>query len=73
MAILFPDFNPIENLWGIIKDCLNGMTFSSMNSLNNKLNSLCKNIEEDTVKRLLESIKDKMDAWMKLRGALANH
>ena len=45
-----PDLNPIENVLGIIKDCLKGKTFSSMSSLMNKSISILDNIEEDTVK-----------------------
>ena len=65
-----PDLNPIENLWGIIKDSLKGKTFSSMSSLKNKLISIWENIEEDIVKKLWDSIYDRMDVWIKFRGVL---
>ena len=44
-----------------------------MSSIKNKLINFWENIEEDTVKRLWESIYDRIDVWMELRGALINY
>ena len=56
-----PDLNPIENLWSIMKDKLKGKKFISMSSMKSKLIKLWENIDEDLVKRLCESIYNRID------------
>ena len=68
-----PDLNPIENLWSIMKDKLKGKKFISMSSLKSKLIKLWENIDEDWVKRLCESIYNRIDTWMETKGGLINY
>ena len=68
-----PDLNPIENLWSIMKDKLKGKKFISMRSLKSKLIKLWENIDEDLVKRLCESIYNRIDTWMETKGGLINY
>ena len=68
-----PDLNPIENLWGIIKGKLKGKTFTTMTSLKNKLINIWEHIELDLVERLCESIYERIEIWIKTKGALTNY
>ena len=45
-------------------------TFSLIASIKNKLSAFRKKFEEVTVKKLWESIYDKMDAWIEFREEL---
>ena len=65
-----PDLNPIENLWGIIKaDVYRGnKQFTNKNDLWNSIVESCRKIEPETIKRLTQSMDERIIKVLQSNG-----
>lgn len=63
-----PDFNPIENLWGILKRKVGLSKPSNLDELWNRLQELWLDIGQEEIRRLIESMPNRMRLAIKAKG-----
>ena len=66
-----PDLNPIENLWAIIKRSVysNGKQYSSKNDLWAAIQNAAKAVDPSTIKKLTDSVTERMFQVIKSQGS----
>ena len=66
----FPDLNPIENLWSVIKSSVldGGRQFTSKQQLWEAILSTCKTIEANTIQHLTESMDNGVQKLLSNKG-----
>jgi hypothetical protein len=69
-----PDLNPIENLWSIIKRQVyaDGKQYSSKNDLWMAIKESAASIPKSTIKKLTDSVNDRLFDVIRLHGAHVN-
>ena len=70
-----PDINPIENLWGIMKQRLNNINLQSRNQLIAEIVRMWNRDEEiqNNVRSLIESMPGRMEAVIRANGGSINY
>jgi len=63
-----PDFNPIENLWRILKKKVGQSKPTNLNELWEKLQEAWRSITEEEITRLINSMPQRMKSAIKNRG-----
>lgn len=63
-----PDFNPIENLWGLIKRRLRGRNTSTVPQLVKEIQDIWDNLEPSMLQRLAESVPQRLESCLKRKG-----
>ena len=68
-----PDLNPIENIWAIMKQKIEGRKFATMTSLKNELYNIWGILEEGLVKKTCISIYNRINECLSAEGGLLNY
>ena len=63
-----PDFNPIENLWGLIKRRLRGCDTTTLPKLVKEIQDIWDNLEPTMLQRLAESVPRRLESCLKRKG-----
>ena len=68
---LSPDLNPIENLWGIMANEMykNGRQYDRISDLKASLIECWNNISDDVLKKLINSMKDRIFEVIRNNGS----
>ena len=59
-----PDLNPIENVWGMIKEELMKKEISKRSDLISSIKEAYNNIEDETIYNLIESFPSRLQQWI---------
>lgn len=67
---IFPDMNPMENLWGILarKVYANGRQFDTVNGLKNQIKQSCAEVDIKVLEKLIDSMPDRIFDLIKANG-----
>ena len=70
-----PDLNIIENIWLYMKRELqkSAVDIATKNDLLREIQSVCRNIELDYIRNLYQSIPDRLDNVIKMKGHLTKY
>ena len=68
-----PYLNPIENIWVIMKQKLEGRKFATMTRLKNELYNIWGILEEGLVEKTCISIYDRINDCQSAEGVLTNY
>ena len=71
--LYFPDLNPIENIWAIIKRKIAGKTFTTINSLKNELYTIWRELDDEMIMKTWMSIYNRMNDCIEAKGCLTNY
>ena len=63
-----PDLNPIENIWGAIKNKLAGRSFTNVEALSKEISEHWKHLTVDNWLRLTNSMRDRINTWILNKG-----
>jgi hypothetical protein len=74
-AALSPDMNPTENLWGILsrKVYSNGRQFNSISDLKQAINESWEEIEVSTLKKLIDSMPNRIFELITKKGSKTHY
>ena len=59
-----PDLNPIENIWGAIKNSLAGKSFTNVEALSKEISEHRKHLTADNWLLLTNSMRDRINTWI---------
>ena len=70
-----PDLNPIENLWGILVRAVyaDGRQFSTVAELKDAIRAAWAAIKPEVLKKLIESMKNRMFDLICAKGGIINY
>lgn len=69
-----PDYNPVENLWGIIvRQNANNKQYSTVNELKIAISEAWENISATTLKNLVNSMKNRIFQMINKNGAVTDY
>ena len=63
-----PDLNPIENIWGAIKNKLAGRSFTNVEALSKEISEHWKHLTADNWLRLTNNMRDRINTWILNKG-----
>ncbi|KAG3012184.1 hypothetical protein PC123_g13533 [Phytophthora cactorum] len=64
-----PDLNPIENVWAVMKRELNWAPASSLDDLKQKLMRIWTRIDDDIIRKCVESMPARLDDVIASKGS----
>ena len=68
-----PDFNPIENVWSIIKRRLQGKDTSTISRLEAAIQEEWQNLSQELLHKLVESVPSRLQECIKRKGRPINY
>jgi len=68
-----PDLSPIENVWGIIQQKVNKAGCKTFQEFKAKVDELYNHLSPETIKRLFDSMKARMQECIKNKGGKTNY
>ena len=68
-----PDLSPIENVWAMVQQDAHKAACSTFDEFKAKVNELFYNSSKDTVKRLINSMKSRMQECIRKKGGKTKH
>lgn len=68
-----PDLSPIENVWGIIQQRANKAGCKTFDEFKAKVNGLFKGLSKETLERLYNSMKSRMQECIRNKGGKTKH
>ena len=70
-----PDLNPIENLWGILKQTIyhDGKQYSSKNDLWSKIKTAASNITPSEIRKFTESVNKRIEKIFQDKGSYVKY
>ena len=68
-----PDLNPIEHLWRIVKHKRKGFKATSKENLFGKVQEIWANLTSTELKKLVESMPERVEAVIKAKGCHAKY
>ena len=68
-----PDLNPIENVWGILKDSLNQKSLTCLEEMKTEAVKFWNTISHDLLENLVESMPRRIEACIREEGGLTKY